>query len=286
MRIDLHTHSNRSDGTDTPDALIRRARAAGLDVVALTDHDTSDGWHDARAAAHDEGLTFVPGIELSTRLRGAGVHLLAYFVDPADVALASELERIRADRRERIQRIVAGLTSAGLTIRMDDVLRHSESAHSVGRPHVADALVALGYVRNRSEAFATWLSEGQPGYVAKYAPETAKAVRMIRAAGGIAVLAHPWGRASRRVLDVDAIAMLAANGLDGVEVDHLDHDDDHRRALRDIARDLDLLVTGSSDYHGMGKIDHPLGVNTTEPVEWERLVSLAASRDDQRARGA
>lgn len=286
MRIDLHTHSNRSDGTDTPGVLVAKASAAGLNVVALTDHDSAEGWADARDAARQSSITFVPGIEVSTRWRGAGVHVLAYFADADHPEFASELARIRSDRRERIRRIVAGLKSAGLAIRMDDVLRHAEAADSVGRPHVADALVELGYVQNRSEAFATWLTGGRPGHVAKYAPETRKAIHLIRVAGGVSVLAHAWGRGSRRVLDGEAIAMLSAAGLDGLEVDHLDHDDDHRRALHDIARDLDLIVTGSSDYHGTGKTDHPLGAFTTAPREWERLASLATMRGQQNAQGA
>lgn len=286
MRIDLHTHSNRSDGTESPSELIRSAAAAGLDVVALTDHDTTDGWHDAHLAAAEAGVTFVPGVEISTRLRGVGVHVLAYYVDPANPLLSVELERIRADRRDRLQRIVASLKSAGVAIRMDDVLKHAESADSVGRPHVADALVAMGHVRNRTEAFATWLAEGRAGYVAKYAPETSRAVRMIHAAGGVAVLAHPWGRVSRRVLDRGQIAALVVHGLDGLEVDHADHDDEHRRGLRAVAEDLGLVVTGSSDYHGTGKIDHPLGLNTTAPAQWERLSSLAILDDDQRVQGA
>lgn len=272
-RADLHTHSNRSDGTDSPAELIRKARAANLDAVALTDHDTTDGWPEAQQAADEVGITFIPGVEVSTRLRGVGVHVLAYNVDPADAALVSELARIRADRRERLKRIVAGLTSVGLALKVDDVMAQASVAATVGRPHVADAMIAKGYVTSRAEAFATWLAEGRPGYVAKYAPETSQAIRIIKAAGGVAVLAHPWGRQSKRALDPTAIAALAALGLDGLEVDHLDHDDDDRQALRGIASELGLVVTGASDYHGTGKINHPLGANVTSAAQWERLAA-------------
>lgn len=272
-RADLHTHSNRSDGTDTPAELIRKARDAGLDVVALTDHDTTDGWAEAQEAADEVGITFVPGVEVSTRMRGVGVHVLAYNIDPTYPALVSELARVRSDRRDRLKRIVAGLTSVGLELKVDDVMAQASAAATVGRPHVADAMIAKGYVSNRAEAFATWLAEGRPGYVAKYAPETSQAIRLIKAAGGVAVLAHPWGRQSKRALDPAEIAALAAHGLAGIEVDHLDHGDDDKQALRGIASELGLAVTGASDYHGTGKINHPLGAHVTSAAQWERLAA-------------
>lgn len=278
MRIDLHTHSNISDGTDQPAALVHHARDAGLDVVALTDHDTFDGWAEAIGAGGEAGVEVVPGVEISTRRHGVGVHLLAYFVDPSAQPLVDELARVRADRRDRLARIAAGLTRAGLPLDVADILAEATGASTVGRPHVADAMIAKGYVRTRDEAFAGWLSEGGAGYAPKYAPETAKAIGLVRAAGGVAVLAHPWGRSSRRVLGAGAIAELAGVGLDGIEVDHIDHDEPARHQLREIASALGLIVTGSSDYHGTGKVGHPLGANTTDPDHWARLAAVAAER--------
>lgn len=275
MRIDLHAHSTVSDGTDRPDELVRRAAEAGLDVVAITDHDTVDGWPAARSAGAENDVLVVPGVEVSTRLRGAGVHVLAYLLDPAFAPLAAELTRVRESRANRLSDMTRLLTAAGMPLDVGDVLAVAGTASSIGRPHVADALVAKGYVADRAEAFTRLLSDGGPAYVPRYAPATTEAVRIIRAAGGVAVLAHPWGRGSRRVLDSAAIATLAESGLAGLEVDHEDHDADDRAALREIARTHGLVVTGSSDYHGTGKVGHVLGVNTTDPAEFDRLLDLA-----------
>lgn len=275
MRIDLHTHSSVSDGTDRPDDLVRLAKHAHLDVVALTDHDTFDGWAAAAAAGAEVGIDFVAGVEISTELRGRGVHLLAYLVDPANRALAAELSRVRHDRRARLGRMAAALTAAGYPIDVADIMASSPDASTVGRPHVADAMIAKGYVGDREEAFGWWLSDGRPGYVAKYAPPTVEAIRLVHAAGGVCVLAHPWGRGSRRVLGPATIEALRDAGLDGIEVDHQDHDATVRRELHGLAGELGLVATGSSDYHGTGKSGHDLGVNTTAPDQWERLHSLA-----------
>ena len=275
MRIDLHAHSNVSDGTDRPDELVHRAAEAGLDVVALTDHDTVDGWPAARGAGAAEGVLVVPGVEMSTRLRGAGVHVLAYLFDPAYPPLATELAQVRDSRANRLSEMTRLLTEAGMPLQVADVLAVAGSASAIGRPHVADALVAKGYVTDRAEAFTRLLSDGGPAYVPRYAPTTADAIRVVQGAGGVAVLAHPWGRGSRRVLDATAIGSLAETGLAGVEVDHEDHDPADRAALRAIATAHGLVVTGSSDYHGTGKVGHLLGVNTTDPAEFERLLGLA-----------
>lgn len=275
MRIDLHTHSNVSDGTDRPDELVRRAAAAGLDVVAITDHDTVDGWPAARGAGSAENVLVVPGVEMSTRLRGAGVHLLAYLLDPAYPPLADELARVRDSRANRLSDMTRLLTEAGMPIDVADVLAVAGTASSIGRPHVADALIAKGYVADRAEAFNRLLAEGGPAYVPRYAPAAGDAVRIVREAGGVAVLAHPWGRASRRVLSATAIAVLAEDGLAGIEIDHEDHGPADRTALREIASAHGLVVTGSSDYHGTGKVGHALGVNTTDPAEFSRLLALA-----------
>jgi predicted metal-dependent phosphoesterase TrpH len=275
VRIDLHTHSSASDGTDTPAALVREAAAAGLDVLALTDHDAMSGWGEAREAADEVGITLVPGLEISTRFGHRGVHLLGYLPDPTDPALVLELDRILEGRTARTPAIVSALRAHGIDITEDDVRRESGGSVAAGRPHVADALTRLGVVRDRTEAFATLLSPGQPGYVNRYASALEAMIPLVAAAGGVAVVAHPWGRGSRSVLDADALAGLKDLGLAGIEVDHQDHSETDRAELRAIAADLDLVVTGSSDHHGLGKVDHDLGVNTTDPEHYERLLSLA-----------
>ncbi len=274
MRIDLHAHSTASDGTDPPGDVVRKAAEAGLDVVALTDHDTTAGWAEATAAAAEVGIGLVRGIEVSTRHHGAGVHLLAYEPDPDDAALQAELARIITGREERAPAMIAALNAAGIDLTLDDVGTHGVP----GRPHVADALVRRGVVRDRDEAFAVWLDEGRPGYVDRYAADLVATLALVRDAGGVAVIAHPWGRGSRRVLTPDELARLAGLGLAGIEVDHHDHvradDGDVRAELRAAARDAGLVVTGASDYHGTGKTGHDLGSHTTDPAEFDRLMTL------------
>jgi 3',5'-nucleoside bisphosphate phosphatase len=273
--IDLHTHSHCSDGTDSPADLIRRAHAASLDVLALTDHDTSDGWDEAARAASDRGLRLVPGMEISCRHGRTGVHLLAYHLDPDYPPLTAELDKIRAGRVSRVPTMLARLREVGVAVSEADVDRVSSEAASPGRPHVADALVELGVVRDRDEAFDRYLGWGRPGYVPHYATNLAEMVALVRQAGGVSVVAHPWGRGSRRALTADVLADLAAIGLTGIEVDHLDHDATARGELREIASALGLVVTGGSDYHGTGKLDHPLGGETTDPEQFERLRAAA-----------
>ena len=276
MRIDLHTHSRVSDGTDSPGELVRAAARAGLDVVALTDHDTARGWDEAAVAADAAGVRLVRGMEISTRHAGRGVHLLAYLPDPTYPPLAAALEKILAGRSGRVPAIVAALREHGVPVTEADVQAASGHAAAAGRPHVADALVALGHVVDRGQAFRELLDPGRPGYVNRWAAPLVETIGVVRAAGGVSVVAHPWGRRGRSSLDPATIAELAAHGLAGVEVDHQDHDTAARTELRGIARELDLVVTGSSDHHGLGKIDHELGVNTTAPQELERLLALAA----------
>ena len=277
MRIDLHTHSSASDGTDTPADLVRAAKAAGLDVVALTDHDATSGWTEAAAAADEVGIGFVPGLEISTKFRHRGVHLLAYLPDPTHPPLVGALDRIIAGRTERTPAIVAALRRHGIAITEDDVRRESGGSVAAGRPHVADALVRLGVARDRTQAFTDLLDPGRPGYANRYAADLEDMIPLVTAAGGVAVIAHPWGRRGRSLLDEQALAGLRDRGLAGIEVDHQDHSPADRSELRDLARRLDLLVTGSSDYHGLGKVDHDLGVNTTDPEQYERLLSLAGA---------
>ena len=277
MRIDLHTHSDRSDGTLSPAEVVRAAKAAGLDVVALTDHDTADGWAEAGAAAHEVGIWFVPGIEVSCAHHGRALHLLAYLPDPAYPPLRAELDAVIGGREERTPRMCARLRGLGIPIRDEDVAAHSAGAVAVGRPHVADTLVAMGVVADRGEAFARYLSVGRPGFVARYAPPVELLVPLVVEAGGVAVVAHPWGRHETTDLDRAGLAELKELGLAGIEVDHQDHPAHDRARLRDLAAQLDLVVTGSSDFHGAGKVDHELGCNTTDPEQFERLRELAGA---------
>jgi predicted metal-dependent phosphoesterase TrpH len=276
VRIDLHTHSNRSDGTDPVDVLIAHAKRAGLDVIALTDHDTADGWAEGRRAAEELSIGFVPGIEISCKLNGISVHLLGYLPDPAYPPLAAELALVREGRMGRIPSIVARLNEMGVALTVDEVLAQASGTPSVGRPHVADALVAKGTVADRAEAFDRFLADGRPGHVSHYAIEPGRAIEIVRAAGGAPVLAHPWGRSSYKIMTAETIARLVADhGLAGIEVDHQDHSPESRSALRRIADDLGIISTGSSDHHGVGKIDHELGVNTTAPEQFHALLEVA-----------
>ena len=283
MRIDLHTHSDRSDGTTSPAALVHAAVAAGLDVLALTDHDTSDGWDAAAEAARATGLTLLPGMEISCRWGYAGVHLLAYLPDATYPPLAEELARILHGRTARMPTILRRLNEVGVAIEVDDVHRVSGDATASGRPHVADALVALGVVADRNEAFARFLGPGGPAYVHRYVAPLERMIRLVAEAGGVTVVAHPWARRMHAGLDRHDFADLQSLGLTGIEVDHQDHAPDAREGLRSIAQDLGLVVTGSSDHHGAGKVDHELGCNTTAPEEYFRL--LAAADDAARASG-
>jgi len=289
VRIDLHTHSSCSDGTDTPAGLVRKAAEAGLDVVAITDHDTFAGWEEALAEAERRGIGLVVGAEISSRLAtesgaGASVHVLAYLPDPTFPELQHMLERIRNGRATRVPVILERLQALGITISSDDVARHARSATAPGRPHVADALVEAGYAADRNEAFDRWLGEGGPAYVTRYAPEPGEVIRCVVAAGGAPVLAHPHGRASRQALTDAMLAELAGLGLVGLEVDHLDHDEATRRHLRELAGELGLAVLGSSDYHGEGKDHHDLGCCTTDPEELVRLLDRARAIADASGR--
>lgn len=279
MRIDLHTHSNVSDGTDTPTELVEAAQLAGLDVVALTDHDTFEGIAEATAAGGRLGVEVIVGIELSATYRKHPVHLLGYGCDPSSPELAAELAKIRASRRDRIGLTCQRLNQAGVSITLADVATAAGSASSIGRPHVADALIKLGHVADRKEAFRRYLSPGAPGYVPRYATPLEHGIKLLAEAGGATVLAHPWGRGGEQVLTPEVLASLKdAHGLDGIEVWHQDHDDEARRQLGRVAATVGLIPTGASDYHGTGKVNHPLGVNLTPPKSLERLREKISSR--------
>jgi predicted metal-dependent phosphoesterase TrpH len=277
VRIDLHTHSNRSDGTESPADLVKRALTEGLDVLGLTDHDTTEGWDEAAEAAESAGLRLVRGIEVSCVFAGYGVHLLAYLPDPTYPPLGRELQRVLDGRNSRLPATLERLRALGIDIDVHDVRRVAGETAAMGRPHVADALVDLGVVGDRNEAFNTYLGPQGPAYVRRYAADLEEMIRTVVAAGGVTVLAHPWAsRHDHSALDAEGIARLREAGLSGLEVDHEDHDPATRAALRAVARDLGLVVTGSSDYHGLGKVDHDLGCNTTAPDQLDRLLDLAA----------
>lgn len=282
MRIDLHTHSNVSDGTDSPAKLVSEAAAAGLDVVALTDHDTFDGLAEAVAQGGRVGVQVVRGIEVSCSRGGQSVHLLAYGADPIDDALAAEMATVRNGRTGRLAPVLEKLAELGVGVSEGEVLRFVGDSPSVGRPHIADALVAAGHVRDRTEAFDRFLADGGPAHVHRYAIDVARGIDLVHGAGGVAVIAHPWGRGRRRVLPPAVLAELTAeHGLDGFEVDHQDHDAATRAELRSLGEELGVLMTGSSDYHGTGKRDHDLGCNTTDPAvfaELERRLAVAEAR--------
>jgi predicted metal-dependent phosphoesterase TrpH len=273
VRIDLHTHSTASDGTDTPAELVRRAAAAGLDVVALTDHDTTRG-HAEAIAALPEGLTLVTGAELSCRIDGVSMHMLAYLFDPEEPALLAERELVRDDRVPRARGMVAKLNELGVPVTWEQVLRIAGDG-SVGRPHVASALVELGVVPTVGDAFTQdWLADGGRAFVEKHETDPFEAIRLIKAAGGVAVFAHPAASKRGRTVPESAIAEMAAAGLDGIEVDHMDHDPDTRARLRGLAKELGLLTTGSSDYHGSRKTC-VLGEYTTDPEVYGEITRRA-----------
>jgi predicted metal-dependent phosphoesterase TrpH len=273
VRIDLHCHSTASDGTDTPAELVHKAAAAGLDVVALTDHDTTRG-HAEAIAALPEGLTLVTGAELSCRVDGISMHMLAYLFDPEEPALLAERELVRDDRVPRAKGMIAKLNELGVPVTWEQVSRIAGDG-SVGRPHIATALVELGVVPTVSDAFTQeWLANGGRAYVRKHGTDPFKAIRLVKGAGGVTVFAHPGASKRGRTVPESAIAEMAAAGLDGIEVDHMDHDPDTRARLRGLAADLGLLVTGSSDYHGSRK-SVALGEYTTDPEVYGEITRRA-----------
>ena len=269
--IDLHTHSSVSDGTESPAELVRAAVDAGLGTVALTDHDSTAGWAEAKLAASDTGLMVVPGMELSTNHGPASVHMLAYLFDPDDVDVVRETALIRDGRLHRAERIVERI-AVDYDITWDDVLAQSVDGGTIGRPHIADALVEHGYVTDRSAAFQSILHWRSGYYEKYYAPSPLDGVKLIVAAGGAPVLAHPGTRGREWVIDEKNLRQLKEAGLFGLEIFHRDNTPSGRERLFELAAMFDLQVTGSSDYHGEGKPNR-LGENTTEPAVLEKLLA-------------
>jgi len=282
--IDLHAHSTASDGTDTPGSLIGRAAAAGLDVVAITDHDTISGWTEALVAREREHpeLTVVTGTEFSCvhvdpAGRRVNLHLLGYLFDPDHIALRSEREGQRAFRLARAARIVQRMVEDGVPITWEQVDAYAGGG-PVGRPHIGRALVAAGVVPDVNAAFAGPLSHTSPYYVSKPNTDVLRMIDLVRDAGGVSVFAHPLARRRGPVVAVDAVAEMAAHGLVGIEADHPDHDDAARAQARGLAADLGLIITGASDYHGTNKSRNDLGVCGTVPEAYEALFDRPTAR--------
>ena len=282
MLIDLHTHSNASDGTDSPSELIEKAISRGLDVIALTDHDTVGGWDEATAALknHESNskLELVLGSEVSCQGEdGTSIHMLGLLFDPNYAPLISEFEKTRENRVTRMSRIISRLNEAGIEITIEEVNAQKRGDATLGRPHLADALVARGHVASREEAFNIFLHNGSKFYINHYSPSPEVAIRLIKEAGGVAVIAHPLASRSGRKIDLETLNQLIKAGLDGIEVDHRDHNEMERSELMRLAIEHDLVVTGSSDYHGTGKMNQ-LAEFTTHPEQWERLEAKAKVR--------
>ena len=283
VRIDLHTHSTESDGTDTPAELVATALAAGLDAIAITDHDTTAGWADAERAVRELAApgTFrlVPGAELSCSCpTGRGgtttVHLLAYLFDPKSPALQQEQARLRAERRSRLHQMARRMADDGFPVDPDELMAGLPPDSPGGRPHLARALVAAGTVASVDEAFARYLGTGGQYYLPRTDTPVHRAIEMITEAGGVTVLAHPFAAARGPVIDAEVVADLVDQGLVGIEVDHPDQDPETRARLRELAAELDLVPTGSSDYHGTNKTIR-IGQETTAPESLERLAERA-----------
>lgn len=278
MTIDLHTHSTASDGTGAPGQVMDEAAAAGLTVVALTDHDTTLGWDEAQESALRHGLTLVRGIEISCKRGRLSMHLLGYLPDPEHPELVAELEHARESRDTRLDRMVERLAAGGIPITAEEVRRQVAPGATPGRPHIADALVANGYVKHRDEAFAELLHNSSPYYVSHYAPDPVRAVEAVLAAGGVPVVAHPFAEQRGQVPDDALIEELASAGLAGIEAWHPEMTAAGERHAADLAQALGLFVTGSSDYHGAGKANL-LGQRTTDPASLEAILDQATGTE-------
>lgn len=256
--IDLHTHTVFSDGTTTPEENAALAADAGLDGLALTDHDTLAGWERAAVACTAHGLQFVPGLEFSCEVDGRSVHLLGYWVDPTDAPLLDECARLRGERDRRLTAMVGRLGDHGVEI-SEEAVRARAAGAPVGRPHIAAELLATGAVADLDEAYGDWLGDHGAAYVPKRALPPVRALQLLRAAGGVAVLAHP---AKTPAVDEGLVDQLAAAGLAGIEADHVGHTPAEVAHWREVARTRNLLVTGASDFHGEHK-EQRLGARTT-----------------------
>jgi predicted metal-dependent phosphoesterase TrpH len=277
MKIDLHAHSNKSDGTMSPTELVQHAIINGVTTLGLTDHDSVAGWDEAIAAVRGD-FQLVPGAEISCLTSDhQSIHMLGLLFDRKNLPLQEALESSRDDRIPRMKKMIELMAQDGFKITFDDVLAHQPEGATLGRPHLADALVSKGIVKNRDQAFAEYLSNDSKYYVSHFAPTPVEAIKLIKAAGGVAVMAHPYSSLRNKEVNLAAFKELADAGLDGIEVDHRDHNTEERLNLRNIAQELGLLVTGSSDFHGSGKLNL-IGENVTAPEHWQELESRATER--------
>ena len=275
--IDLHTHTTCSDGTDTPFALVKKALAAGITTLAITDHDTTAGWSETVTAIQPQ-IELVLGAEISCLTTdGISVHMLGLLFDGENEQMQQMLADSRDTRVPRMRKMVELLSADGINISLDDVYRAAPQGATVGRPHLADALVANGVVASRDEAFLDLLNNDSKYYVTHAAPTPADAIGAIRRAGGVAVIAHPFASRRGQVITTNTFSDLVAAGLKGIEVHHRDQNAQEQETLTAIAHELTLVITGSSDYHGTGKLNG-LAENTTHQAQWEQLESLADAR--------
>ena len=275
--IDLHTHTTCSDGTDSPFSLVKKALASGITTLAITDHDSTAGWAEAVTAIQPQ-IELVLGAEVSCLTSdGISVHMLGLLFDGEDIEIQQMLADSRDTRLPRMRKMVELLSADGINISLDDVYRATPEGATVGRPHLADALVANGVVASRDEAFLDLLNNDSKYYVTHAAPTPEDAIRTIREAGGVAVIAHPFASRRGQTITASTFADLVAAGLNGIEVHHRDQNAQEQETLITIARELSLVTTGSSDYHGTGKLNG-LAENTTHQAQWEQLESLANAR--------
>jgi hypothetical protein len=275
--IDLHTHTNCSDGTDSPRELVNKAIVQGLEILGITDHDTTSGWQEATDSLRGS-LKLVLGSEISCLTTdGISVHMLGLLFDPNHVEMQQVLEETRDGRLPRMRKMIEKMRAEGMDISIDDVKNAMPIGATMGRPHLADALVAKKIVKSRDEAFVDLLHNESRFYVSHAAPTPVEAISLIKRAGGVAVIAHPFASLRGQVLKAENFADLVAAGLNGIEVDHRDQNPDERGMLRTIAQELNLVVTGSSDYHGTGKLNL-LAENHTHKEQWEKLEAQANAR--------
>ena len=275
MKIDLHTHSNKSDGTMSPTELVQHAIINGLDLIGLTDHDTIAGWSEASGAIRGD-FKLALGAEISCLTdEHKSVHILGLLFDSQYLPLQEAMAASRDDRVPRMQRMIELMAADGIAITFQEVMTVLPDGATLGRPHLADALVAKGLVRNREHAFAELLNNDSKYYVSHVSPKPIEAIQLIKAAGGVSVIAHPGSSFSE--LNIELFAEYKRNGLTAIEVAHRDHSKAERELLSNFASELDLVQTGSSDFHGSGKLNL-IGENLTAPDQWERLESMAQTR--------